>query len=447
MGWKRLYLSKGGRVILIKSTLSNLPTYFLSLFPIPASVANRIEKLQRNFLWGSFGDDPKIHLVKWDTVCSPISSGGLGIRKIRLFFFSFFIKIRKIRLFNEALLGKWLWRFGIEEDALWRQVIEMKYDCVWGGWYTRAVIGPYGVGLWKNISQGWPSFSHHILYDIGDGSRVKFWQDQWCRETSLAVRYPNLFRFCRNKDANVAVLMMSTNGVLFWDVRFIRGVHARDLEAMSNFMVTIYGSPIRGRGEDKMCWIPNKVKGFLVSDYYKILSGSAFFGFPWKSIWKQKIPSRVAFLVWTAALGKCLTIDNLCKRKVWILDWCYMCKRNGESVDHLFLHCPFASDLWSMVLGLIGVSWVMPHTILGLLWCWQGSFGHHQNIYIWSIIPHCLLWCLWRERNSRCFEDTERSIPDLKLLFFRTLRDWLFALQDKSFPSFIDSLDSCNFCI
>ena len=49
-GWKRSYLSKGGRVTLIKSTLSNLPTYFLSLFPIPTVVANRIEKLQRNFL-------------------------------------------------------------------------------------------------------------------------------------------------------------------------------------------------------------------------------------------------------------------------------------------------------------------------------------------------------------------------------------------------------------
>ena len=63
-GWKRLYLSKGGRVTLIKSTLSNLPTYFLSLFPIPVSVANRIKKLQRNFLWDSLGDDPKIYLVK-----------------------------------------------------------------------------------------------------------------------------------------------------------------------------------------------------------------------------------------------------------------------------------------------------------------------------------------------------------------------------------------------
>jgi hypothetical protein len=50
VSWKRLYLSKGGRVTLIKSTLSNLPTYFLSIFPIPSSVANRIEKLQRDFL-------------------------------------------------------------------------------------------------------------------------------------------------------------------------------------------------------------------------------------------------------------------------------------------------------------------------------------------------------------------------------------------------------------
>ena len=33
--WKKLYLSKGGRLMLLKSTLSSLPTYFLSLFTIP----------------------------------------------------------------------------------------------------------------------------------------------------------------------------------------------------------------------------------------------------------------------------------------------------------------------------------------------------------------------------------------------------------------------------
>ena len=43
--WKRLYLSKGGKVTLLKSTLSTLLTYDLSLFPIPVDVANRIENL------------------------------------------------------------------------------------------------------------------------------------------------------------------------------------------------------------------------------------------------------------------------------------------------------------------------------------------------------------------------------------------------------------------
>ena len=167
--------------------------------------------------------------------------------------------------------------------------------------------------------------------------------------------------------------------------------------------------------------------------------------FPWKSIWKQKIPSRVAFFVWTAALGKCLTIDNLRKRKVWILDWCYMCKCNGELVDHLFLHCPVAMDLWAIVFGSFGVSRVMPQSVVGLLAYWQGRFGRHRNGYIWLMVPHCLLWYLWRERNSRRFEDKERSISDLKLFFIRTLMDWLVALQNQSFLSFLDFLDSYNF--
>ena len=67
VGWKKLYLSKGGRVALIKSTLSKLSTYYISLYPIPTSVANRIAKLQRDFLWGGLGDEPKFHLVNWST--------------------------------------------------------------------------------------------------------------------------------------------------------------------------------------------------------------------------------------------------------------------------------------------------------------------------------------------------------------------------------------------
>ena len=55
------------------------------------------------------------------------------------------------------------------------------------------------------------------------------------------------------------------------------------------------------------------------------------------------------FLYLECCFGEMSEIDNLRKMKVWILDWCYICKCNGKSVDHLFLHFPIAKDLWSMV--------------------------------------------------------------------------------------------------
>ena len=61
--------------------------------------------------------------------------------------------------------------------------------------------------------------------------------------------------------------------------------------------------------------------------------------------------------------------------------------------------------------------------------------------------PHCLMWCIWKQRNSRCFEDNERSMPDLKFLFFRTLLDWFLVWRNKLFSSILDLLDLCNFCI
>lgn len=49
--WKAHLLSKGGRLTLIKATLATIPNYFLSLFTIPVSVANKMESMFRQFLW------------------------------------------------------------------------------------------------------------------------------------------------------------------------------------------------------------------------------------------------------------------------------------------------------------------------------------------------------------------------------------------------------------
>lgn len=61
--WKGKYLLVGGRVTLIHSVLANLPVYFMSKFKCPASVVERLEKLQRDFLWHDRESKNKFHLV------------------------------------------------------------------------------------------------------------------------------------------------------------------------------------------------------------------------------------------------------------------------------------------------------------------------------------------------------------------------------------------------
>jgi hypothetical protein len=54
---------------------------------------------------------------------------------------------------------------------------------------------------------------------------------------------------------------------------------------------------------------------FIVGSYYRALSGMLHVSFPWKIIWKSRVPPRVAFFVWMVALGRILTIDNLRRRR------------------------------------------------------------------------------------------------------------------------------------
>jgi hypothetical protein len=123
-------------------------------------VANRLEKLQIDFLWGGIGDEFKFHLVNWRTICSSKASGGLGVRNLVMF--------------NKALMGKWLWRYVMERDAFWRKVVDVKYGSLRGGWCSKEVGGSYGFGVWKSIRRGWDAFAAHGRYEIGNGSKVLF---------------------------------------------------------------------------------------------------------------------------------------------------------------------------------------------------------------------------------------------------------------------------------
>jgi hypothetical protein len=143
-------------------------------------------------------------------------------------------------------------------------------------------------------------------------------------------------------------------------------------------------------------------------------------------VWRTQAPPRAAFFTWSAALGKILTVDNLRKRHLIIVDRCCLCKRDGESVDHILLHCDVASALWNNIFSRFGISWVMPRRVIDLLAGWWKS-GRPQSATIWKMVPICIFWCVWKERNRRCFENLEGSLEEVLESFLLTLYNWSMA--------------------
>jgi hypothetical protein len=120
-------------------------------------------------------------------------------------------------------------------------------------------------------------------------------------------------------------------------------------------------------------------------------------------------------------LGKILTLDNLRKKNIIVTKCCCMCKHGGESINHLLLHCEIAIKLWNMVCQMFGVTWVMPSRMKDCLGSWRGPRGNCTIMHIWRMAPLRVMWCLWRERNTRSFEDRELRLLELKKRMLQTL--------------------------
>jgi hypothetical protein len=98
-----------------------------------------------------------------------------------------------------------------------------------------------------------------------------------------------------------------------------------------------------------------------------------------------------------------------------------------------------------MIFSLSSVSWVMPWGVVDLISCWNGRVGRHEAGKIWKVIPHCIMWCLWCERNAKTFNGEEASIPALKLSLLQTMFEWLKASSLITSVSIPEMLMLCFF--
>ncbi|GJX99476.1 putative RNA-directed DNA polymerase, eukaryota, reverse transcriptase zinc-binding domain protein, partial [Tanacetum coccineum] len=183
--WKSKSLSISGRLTLIRSFLGSLGVYYFSTFKSLLEVINKLEGLRRKFFWGGNMDDKKISWIAWNKVIALMSCGGLGIGDLKSS--------------NLAMLCKWWWRFHTEDHALWRQVIQSIHG-IDGGLNdissVKSKTGPWFriAKLKDDLLKVNVSLPSTFKKKVGDGSRTKFWHDEWLGGLNLKETFPKLFR-------------------------------------------------------------------------------------------------------------------------------------------------------------------------------------------------------------------------------------------------------------
>jgi hypothetical protein len=85
------------------------------------------------------------------------------------------------------------------------------------------------------------------------------------------------------------------------------------------------------------------------------------------------------------------------------------------------------------------MSWVMSGRVIDLFAYWWKS-GRPMSAAIWKMVPICIIYCVWKERNLRCFKDLNSSIEDILASFFHTLYLWTMIFLSPLSISYADFL-------
>ncbi|XP_077242326.1 uncharacterized protein LOC143882797 [Tasmannia lanceolata] len=161
--WSNCHLSRAGRVELVKSVLSTYQIYWSAAFHIPKATLNNIEKILRNFIWAGSNLEKSHHLVSWNTICSPKSEGGLGIRKVSDL--------------NLAAQIKQLWHILTKRNSPWVTWFDRKYIRGRSLWTLPMPASPSWAT--KSIIKSRDMASKHVCFIVGTQTPLQFWTDPW----------------------------------------------------------------------------------------------------------------------------------------------------------------------------------------------------------------------------------------------------------------------------
>ncbi|KAK9997383.1 hypothetical protein SO802_022069 [Lithocarpus litseifolius] len=252
---------------------------------------------------------------------------------------------KDLSLFNEALLGKQVWRLLHNKNSLFYRVFKSRFfpDCT-----ILEAKGHGGSYAWKRILKGRGVILRGARWRVGDGESIKIYGDNWLpTATNSGIHGPLPLEF---QNASVSSLINHQT-------------HTWDLDALSTALSPFEADLVqkitlsRGQSMDVLFW------PFVQSGIYSVKSGYYFLKSeirtatqaqaitdqpkpPWNRIWKLSLPNKIKNFLWRAVHNALPTNSELTRRCIINDPICSFCSSQGEDVLHALWSCPSLSQVW-----------------------------------------------------------------------------------------------------
>lgn len=96
-----------------------------------------------------------------------------------------------MRNLNLSLLSSWIFRYGLQSDSVWVKIVDHKYNtnnpnilCS-----DNTAVSPF----WKGVTWALQAAKMGIKWVVGKGRKVRFWEDNWFGNSSLAIQFWPLY--------------------------------------------------------------------------------------------------------------------------------------------------------------------------------------------------------------------------------------------------------------
>jgi len=393
-GWQASLLNAMGRTVLVNAVLDSSLIYILSAMMLPQGTIEELDKRRRAFLWsGESSTSGAQCLVAWKRAYLPKEHGGLGVKDLKTF--------------NQCLLLKLLHRLHHPGDSAWAKWVKNQIT-------VASLAGNIEGAHWDSLKELLPTYRAITTTQVGNGISTSFWFDNWLQAGQLAQTFPALHSHATCAIASVADVLAQPIRAHF--VTRLSRAAAAELAALEELLDDVH---LSADPDNRLCPLAAKDNILRAGPVYATaMHARADADCPfYKFVWINHAPPRVRFFAWLLVQGKIQCKTNLLLKNIVDDAECELCHMDVESPDHLILHCPTATQFWT-VLGIT----IPPTASVSCMW----ELPRPDHIPAPSYHTFLLLcaWQLWKHRHDVVFRNMEPSLLRLMLAYKEDARLW-----------------------